>query len=208
MPHLAYGKPKVYSVGMPRPTPTPEQLYLRFWSRVDKTDTCWNWTAGTYNEGYGVFVIKSQSYTVHRLSYEMEHGPIEPGLHIHHICENKLCVRPDHLEAITPGAHNGIHKRATATHCPQGHPYSEDNLAWTGPDKRWRRCRTCLREAQHRAEAKKTAQRRANPKPNPNSIKTHCPAGHEYDEANTYVWNGHRTCRTCVREKAAARRGR
>lgn len=69
----------------------------RFWSKVEKTDTCWEWTAATMH-GYGVFGVGDNRYQrAHRFSWEMHFGPIENGLWVLHKCDNPLCVRPDHL---------------------------------------------------------------------------------------------------------------
>ena len=69
----------------------------RFWSHVEKTDTCWLWCGAT-NYGYGVMHIKrAHRLRAHRVSWELSHGPIPLGLYICHRCDVKLCVRPDHL---------------------------------------------------------------------------------------------------------------
>lgn len=76
----------------------------RFWSKVEKTDSCWNWT-GTKSNGYGRMDRTkdgiSKQYLVHRVSFEMNNGPIPDGKVIDHICHNTLCVRPEHLQAVT-----------------------------------------------------------------------------------------------------------
>ena len=69
----------------------------RFWSKVDKTDKCWMWTAACSSDGYGNISIKGKTYKPHRVSYEIKHGPIPKGMLICHHCDNKLCVRPSHL---------------------------------------------------------------------------------------------------------------
>lgn len=61
---------------------------------------CWNWT-GTLSKGYGVMKVHSRSTRVHRLMYEVFVGPIPEGLVIDHLCKNKQCVNPEHLEAVT-----------------------------------------------------------------------------------------------------------
>jgi HNH endonuclease len=78
-------------------------LEIRLWARVDKTDDCWNWTGNLQSSGYGVITENRKSYVVHRLTYTWVKGPIPVGLEIDHLCRNKRCVRPDHLEAVTHG---------------------------------------------------------------------------------------------------------
>jgi hypothetical protein len=80
---------------------TRRPLTEKFWSKVDKTSDCWLWTASTRN-GYGQIARGDGRVDyAHRLSYEMAHGAIPPGLNIDHLCRQPLCVRPDHLEAVT-----------------------------------------------------------------------------------------------------------
>lgn len=79
--------------------PTVEE---RFWKKVDKTASCWNWTAAKNYLGYGSFSTgTSQSCQAHRYSYELAKGPIPEGLVIDHKCHNPSCVNPDHLRAVT-----------------------------------------------------------------------------------------------------------
>ena len=72
----------------------------RFWSKVDKTDTCWNWIAGRSN-GYGMIQINKKHKYAHRVSYEIFKGDIPEGLELDHLCRNRKCVNPDHLEAVS-----------------------------------------------------------------------------------------------------------
>lgn len=104
----------------------------RFWSKVDKTPTCWNWTAGKYVDGYGIFGFNGGVVRSHRFSFEIVNGKIPTNHEIHHKCKNKLCVNPEHLEAITHKNHqrlynNLIKSQLTRTYCPQGHEYNKKN---------------------------------------------------------------------------------
>lgn len=79
---------------------TPEQ---RFWAKVEKTDSCWLWTASVNpGTGYGQFGLRhGQMVQSHRYSYELANGSIPAGLDVHHACHVRHCVRPEHLVATT-----------------------------------------------------------------------------------------------------------
>jgi hypothetical protein len=100
----------------------------RFWSKVDKTENCWNWTAGTYEKGYGLYSIKNRNYRAHRVSYEMHKGPIPEGMLVLHQCDNPRCVRPDHLFLGT-NADNMADKIAKGREAHVGAPGSANGLA-------------------------------------------------------------------------------
>ncbi len=73
---------------------------VRFWRKVDKTPACWLWTDTPNHDGYGRFKA-DRKIMAHRFAYEEANGPVPEGLELDHLCRNRLCVRPDHLEAVT-----------------------------------------------------------------------------------------------------------
>ena len=68
----------------------------RFWTKVNKTDSCWLWTGGMDGSGYGRF-FNGKQVTTHRFSYELHKGEIPPGICVLHHCDTPLCVNPSHL---------------------------------------------------------------------------------------------------------------
>lgn len=90
-------------------------LPTRFWAKVDKngpfpteapglSGACWQWTASIiHTTGYGAFGVEGRKRGAHRVSYELVIGPIPDGLTIDHLCNNRRCVNPSHLEPVTQG---------------------------------------------------------------------------------------------------------
>lgn len=116
---------------------------VRFWAKVRKTESCWIWTGALQAKGsYGQFCDKNKHLRAHRVAYELCVGPIPEGLTLDHLCFNKVCVNPAHLEPVT-SVENRRRWAESVTACPAGHPYDEEN---TYVDKRGRRaCRECGR---------------------------------------------------------------
>ena len=129
------------------------RLSERFWKKVRVLDDgCWEWTSSTTHDGYGRFRVGSRRddtekvVSAHRWSYEKLIGPIPIPLSLDHLCRNRACVYPAHLEAVTIRENilrgNGLAAcQARRTHCPYGHPYSGDNLYLKRNGAR--QCREC-----------------------------------------------------------------
>ena len=119
---------------------------------VDPDTGCWNWTLAPNDGGYGLARLggkPERRIMAHRWSWEHHVGPIPDGLQIDHLCRNKICVNPAHLEPVTPRENNlrstsmaAIHARKT--HCIRGHEFTDENTYRRG-DNNARQCRACRR---------------------------------------------------------------
>lgn len=107
----------------PRALPTRE----RFLCYVEDTGDCWEWQGALSPKGYGAFSVKSVKVGAHRFAYQEFVGPIPEGLEIDHLCRNRACVNPDHLEPVTHKANvlrspiNPIAVGANRETCDEGH---------------------------------------------------------------------------------------
>lgn len=143
----------------------------RFWELIEPADgdECRLWLGRITNHGYGFWCVDGVVFSTHRLAYELAIGPIPTGLTIDHLCRNRACCNPHHLEPVTNrenvmrGAGFGA-INARKTHCSRGHEYTPENTYRRPDGPGWRKCRTCelareaertrVRRARARAECK------------------------------------------------------
>jgi hypothetical protein len=119
------------------------------YSKDDADLGCRVWTGGIKgSSGYGNVWDGEKSVSAHRLSYETFVGPIPDGMHIDHLCRNRSCIKPSHLDVVTnaENAKRGLTSvhNMMKTYCPAGHPYSGANLYVLPSGSR--ACKECSRE--------------------------------------------------------------
>jgi hypothetical protein len=129
--------------------PARRALEERFWEKVNKNgpNGCWVWTASLTSTGYGQIEVDYQKVKAHRVAYKLLVGDIPTDKELDHLCQNPVCVNPEHLQPVSH-RDNVIRGKGWAkdnlakTNCPQGHPYDLINTKFYKND---RQCRTCKR---------------------------------------------------------------
>lgn len=131
-----------------------------FWTKVRKSDGCWEWTGYIASHGYGLISVSSKRTYAHRFSWELTNGAIPIGLVIDHLCMNRSCVRPDHLEVVTN--HENWRRgfsvpamRSRQQACSNDHALIGDNLVTL--KRGGRDCRTCQKLRGAQAYARRSA---------------------------------------------------
>ncbi len=125
--------------------------FLRFYNFVDITGTCWNWTGSKNQGGYGRFSVLGKHFVAHRWLYEQLYGAVDKKLDLDHLCRNRGCVNPAHLEPVTrkENCRRGIARQVAGifnkakTHCPNKHEYSDSNTYTRKNGSR--KCRICAK---------------------------------------------------------------
>ena|SRR5215831_11213550 len=131
----------------------------------DKENSCWEWAGKPKSNGYGSITIKRKPHIAHRVIYEFSIGKIQDGMELDHLCRNRICVNPNHLEPVThlENMLRGVGIVAVAsrkTHCPKGHPLSGDNLHPYYLKRGHRQCKICHMENCRKAAARQHARER------------------------------------------------
>jgi hypothetical protein len=121
-------------------------------SFVVHSNGCWNWKGPQNCKKYGTFFYSGKRYSAHRVSYLLRHGKIDPRLCIDHLCRNRLCINPDHLELVT--IIENIRRgeclgtiNAKKKFCSRGHAFKGENLVIyiRASGRRLRQCLACTR---------------------------------------------------------------
>ena len=125
---------------------------------------CWEWTANRNQGGYGVAWLNGRHEKAHRAVYTLLRSGIAPGMQLDHLCRNRGCVNPGHLDPVSarentrrspiaPGAINGA-----KTHCKRGHEFTPENTYKNGPSGR--QCRTCAIRSATLGQIRRRAERK------------------------------------------------
>ena len=122
-----------------------DSLQRRVFPRIREVGSCWEWS-GAKSKGYGIVGYRQKNVYLHRLMYELRFGPIPRGLTIDHLCRNRACCNPEHMEVVTAGENTLRGETLTRankakTHCPRGHAYDSAN---TYRMRHSRYCKKCL----------------------------------------------------------------
>jgi hypothetical protein len=146
---------------MYKPEPyTLEQALFNFWRRVDKLPSgCWEWTGRLSIGGYGMYRLKRWNLNyAHRVAWVLVANNVIPeGLQLDHLCRNRKCVNPSHLELVTNyenimRGENFTAKQKAQTHCIHGHLFDANNT-YINPVTGERHCRACARAYQRELRA-------------------------------------------------------
>lgn len=125
---------------------TPLRVALRLMSAFDIDEAgCWISRYSTGSHGYSQIGWQAGGKTItrlgHRVAYEFHNGPIPDGLTVDHICRQRRCINPDHLQLLTNEENGRRNGNWAKTHCVRGHAFTDENTRWNDRGHRW--CRAC-----------------------------------------------------------------
>lgn len=128
--------------------PPRQPLHERIARYSLKQGECLIWTGAKDRGGYGLIEVRHKLQKAHRVSYELARGPIPDGCQLDHLCRNRACINPEHLEPVSARENvlrgfSPVGNNARKAECKNGHPLSGDNLIQRA--KGWRGCRACSR---------------------------------------------------------------
>jgi len=105
---------------------------------------CWPWLAWTNDKGYGYIKVCGREIRAHRIAYMLAHGPIPDSLQVDHLCRNRTCQNPGHMELVTSAENTRRGARSRQTHCKHGHLFDLFNTyVYVTPKRTMRMCRAC-----------------------------------------------------------------
>ena len=179
----------------------------RLLSKVRRLDNgCWEWIGRVTPTGYGAVNYGGKPRVIaHRAVYAELVGPIPDGMTIDHLCHtrdvacgggvqcfHRRCVNPEHLEPVSGAENTRRGGSSRRTHCPSGHPYSEEN---TSISCGRRVCKACKRKGSAQAHAQRATAEGTHV---PALGKTHCKNGHALTVENIFSYRSGWQCRICV----------
>jgi HNH endonuclease len=139
-----------------------------FWKRIDKNGPlppgnehlgrCWTWLGTMRSDGYGTYVCRKTRYAPHRVSKTLSGFVLSQNLELDHLCANRGCVNPAHLEEVTALV-NQARRHSRSTHCVRGHEFSVENTNYRhkrGND--YRVCRACGAENQRKHRSRRDSE--------------------------------------------------
>lgn len=132
----------------------PENRLARFMRlvQVDPVTQCWNWIGHKTDGGYGFSALDGKKTVAHRALWILLRGDLPKEMDLDHLCRNRACINPDHLEPVTRS--ENLIRGFIARGCKNGHPYNEEDFSIVRRTDGTieRRCKICHRERNKKAK--------------------------------------------------------